>query len=51
MKIDASGMTFDLLNRAVRASQDKTCEISGCLGQRFIAAGESEKEISLYNYP
>ena len=51
MKIDANDMSFEELNRQLRASKDESCEITGCLGQRFIAAGEKSKHVVLRGTP
>lgn len=51
MKIDATDIGFEELNKELRASNDKECEITGCLGQRFIAAGEKDKRIILRGTP
>ncbi len=51
MKIDATDVGFERLNAQLRASNDKECEITGCLGQRFIAAGEKDAHIILKGTP
>lgn len=48
--IDASGLGFEELNRAVR-NTDGDITLAGCLGQRFIAAGMAEKKIVLEGVP
>lgn len=48
--IDAKGMDYTALNQAVRQT-DGEIEIRNCLGQRFIAAGMSEKKITLCGTP
>ena len=48
--IDASGMDFTELNALLRASGDDV-EISGCLGQRFIAAGMGKRRLRLHGVP
>lgn len=50
MYIDAEKLDFRALNEAVRAAGD-TCHITGCLGQRFIAAGMSGKKIEIDGIP
>ena len=51
MNIDAKGTSFDILNRTIRESADPRCEITNCLGQRFIAAGEGAKHIVIHGTP
>ena len=48
--IDASGMDFTVLNELLRESSDDV-EISGCLGQRFIAAGMGRRKLRLHGVP
>ena len=48
--IDASGMDFTALNELLRESSDDV-EISGCLGQRFIAAGMGRRKLRLHGVP
>ncbi len=48
--IDASGMEFTALNELLRSSDDDV-EISGCLGQRFIAAGMGKRKLRLHGVP
>ena len=48
--IDASGMDFTVLNELLRSSHDDV-EISGCLGQRFIAAGMGRRRLVLHGVP
>lgn len=50
MQINASGLDFAALNNAIRAAGDE-CHITGCLGQRFIAAGMSGKVITIDGVP
>ena len=50
MYIDAEKLDFRALNEAVRAAGD-ACHITGCLGQRFIAAGMSGKKIEIDGIP
>ncbi|MBR2667620.1 MAG: glutamate synthase [Oscillospiraceae bacterium] len=50
MVIDAREMDYTALNRAVRSSRED-CVIDNCLGQRFIAAGEPEREIVVNGIP
>ena len=51
MKIDASGMGFRKLNEVVRASPDREVTIVGCAGQRYLAAGLSDKTIAIEGTP
>ena len=46
MLIDAINMEYSALNDAVRKSR-KNCQIINCLGQRFIGAGMSDKNITI----
>ena len=48
--IDASGMDFTELNELLRSGSDDV-EISGCLGQRFIAAGMGRRKLRLHGIP
>ena len=48
--IDASKMDFTVLNKLLRESRDDL-EISGCLGQRFIAAGMGKRNLRLHGVP
>ena len=50
MYIDAGKLDFRALNEAIRDAGD-TCHITGCLGQRFIAAGMSGKKIEIDGIP
>ena len=48
--IHADGLDHRALNEAVRNAQSE-CEIDGCCGQRFIAAGMSGKDITIRGIP
>jgi hypothetical protein len=48
--IDASGMDFTVLNELLRAEAGSV-ELHGCLGQRFIGAGMSNRKISIHGVP
>lgn len=49
-KINAGQMEYGALNNAIReAGQD--CYISGCVGQRFIASGLSDKKVFIEGIP
>lgn len=50
IKLNASNLNFDTLNEAVRNSKEDI-EISDCLGQRFIGAGLSDKNLTIYGTP
>ena len=50
MVIDAKGIGYRALNEALKKAGNK-CEITGCLGQRFIAAGFSDKKITVNGIP
>ncbi len=50
MFINASNLDFSALNRSIR-NANGSCRIGGCLGQRFIAAGMSEKSIEIDGVP
>jgi glutamate synthase domain-containing protein 3 len=48
--IDASGLAYTKLNTIIRESEPDV-SISGCLGQRFIAAGQGGKRITISGTP
>ena len=50
MKIDAIGLDHRALNEQIRDSGDG-CELIGCCGQRFIAAGMSGRDITIHGVP
>ena len=50
MVIKANELDFATLNRKIRESSDDV-HITGCLGQRFIAAGMSHKNITIDGIP
>ena len=50
MTIDASKFDFKELNEKIRSVEDDV-KITGCLGQRFIAAGMSDKKIDISGIP
>ena len=50
MLIDAEKKEYNVLNEKIRES-DKDCEIKGCCGQRFIAAGTDDKNIKIFGVP
>lgn len=49
IKINAENLNFDELNEKIRNADD--AEISGCLGQRFIGAGLSDKKLVIKGTP
>ena len=51
MKIDATDMTYDVLNQTLRESTDRDVVVTGLLGQRFIAAGAGDRHIALHGTP
>ena len=50
MLLDAKSMDYDILNRQVRECGDDL-QIVNCMGQRFIGAGASGKEIEIRGIP
>ena len=50
LRIDAAGLNYRALNDKLRSS-DGDCTISGCLGQRFIAAGMGKRSITIEGVP
>lgn len=51
MKIDAHNMDQTLLNQAIRRAPGGNIELVGCLGQRFIGAGISDKIVHINGVP
>ena len=52
MKIDAgNNLHFQALNEQIRAAGDRAIEIENCLGQRYIASGLADKEITIHGTP
>ena len=51
MRIDAKGLHFSELNRAVRDSADSSVRIDNCCGHRYIASGDSGKTITINGIP
>ena len=49
-KIDAQGMEYRALNEAIREAGE-ACELCGCMGQRFLAAGLSSQSICINGTP
>ena len=50
MKVDVSSLDFREVNDKLR-EQDGECTLTGCLGQRFIAAGMANREITIEGTP
>ncbi len=50
MVINAKNLDYRTLNEKLRKIQEP-CSITGCCGQRFIAAGMSDKNITIDNVP
>ncbi len=50
MNINADGLDHKALNDAIRNSSSP-CTLDGCCGQRFIAAGMSDKDIEIHGIP
>ena len=50
MQIDVTNLNYKAINSALRKA-DGSCIISGCCGQRFIAAGMSDKSITINGVP
>ena len=50
MVIDAKDMSFTTLNEQLRSAGEE-CEINGCIGQRFIAAGNGTQTITINGVP
>ena len=51
MKVNANGLLFNELNDIIRSSDDRDIDVTECLGQRFIAAGESNRHVVLHGTP
>ncbi len=50
MKIQATNLDSKEMNEMLR-STDEDCEITECLGQRFLAAGMKDKGVTIYGTP
>ena len=48
--INATNLDYRALNEALRRT-DSDCTIEGCCGQRFIAAGMSDKNLTINGIP
>lgn len=51
MKIDAKKIGYSELNKIIRESDDNRFEIENVLGQRYVGAGSSDKEILISGTP
>ena len=51
MRIEAKELQYSALNDAVRSSMDRSVEIFGCIGQRYLGAGLSDKDIVVHGTP
>lgn len=50
LQINATGLEATALNETIRSSRED-CEITHCLGQRFIGAGLSRRKLSIRGVP
>ena len=50
MKVDVTKLEYREVNEKLRES-DRECTLTGCLGQRFIAAGMADREITIEGTP
>ena len=50
MKLNVQGLDYKAINELIR-SQKSDCVLENCCGQRFIAAGMSERKITLNGVP
>lgn len=50
MDIEAKGLDYRALNEAIRAA-GPSCRITGCLGQRFIGAGMTGRQVEIQGIP
>ena len=50
MNVEAKGLDYRALNEAIRAA-GPACRINGCLGQRFIGAGMSGRQVEIHGIP
>ena len=49
-QLDVKDLTHQQINEAIRRAEDD-CALTGCCGQRFIAAGMSDKHITICGVP
>lgn len=50
MDIEAKGLDYRALNETIRAA-GPSCRITGCLGQRFIGAGMTGRQVEIQGIP
>ena len=50
MKVDVRNLGYREVNEKLREATG-SCKLTGCLGQRFLAAGMSDKKITLEGVP
>lgn len=48
MELNASTLGFQELNERLRETADTSVNLTGCIGQRFIAAGMSGKQVNIH---
>lgn len=51
MRMDVSGMTAKQINEQMAASADKTAELEGVVGQRYLATALSDKKVVIKGTP
>lgn len=51
MVIDSKNLDFQELNRRIKTCESLDITVSGCLGQRFLAAGLKDKNITIEGTP
>ena len=51
MRIDANGLHFSVLDKAVRNAADREIIIDNCIGQRYIGSGLSGKNVVINGTP
>lgn len=51
MNINAEKMHFKTLNEAIKSCPERDIIIENCMGQRYIASGLSQKNITIYGTP
>lgn len=51
MRIDANGLHFSVLDKAVRDAGDRDITIDNCIGQRYIGSGLSGKNVVINGTP
>lgn len=48
MKLDVSQLDYRAVNLAIRGTEEQQIELTGCIGQRFIAAGTAGLHIGIH---